>query len=221
MIAFHSEAAQFDQFARPAPSEVARLAQETGRAIDGIDQPADLLADALDSQLSAYQGPIPQSRDMLRLFVVRQFRSVASVTAVSAMIQEFVDNDEQSHLAKALRRMLIVIRTQARPALTCDALAVAMGIHLGEGRTLEEIAKAHGVTKQALSKRAVKICDELGLRPSVLMRTEDSRESYRIKQRQRHAAARAAGLGGAPISALKQKLAAARHHCTRQELRHA
>lgn len=221
MIAFQSESSALDCYDRPGSSAVARLRGETSASLNAIDQPADLLAEALSSQLAAYSGPMPQSRDELRTFVVRQFRGVASVTAVSAMIQEFIENDEQSHLAKAIRRMLVVIRMQARPALTCDALAVAMGIHLGEGRTLEEIARAHGVTKQALSKRAVKICEDLGLRPSVLMRTENSRESYRLKQRQRHAAARAAGAGGEPIDALKRKLAAARQHVSGRELRSA
>lgn len=206
-------------FDRPGNREVARLKQETTRGIEAIDSPADLLADALSQQLAAYSGPMPSDRDSLRIFVIRQFRSAAGPTAVSAMIENFVAADEGIHIAHAVRRMLVLIRSQKRPALTCDAIAIAMGIHIGEGRSLEEIASAYGITKQALSKRAIRICNELGLPPSVLMRSEESRESYRRKQNQRHTAAREAGLGIGSIATLKQKLAAAREHVTGAQLK--
>lgn len=206
-------------FDRPGSDQVARLKEDTHRTIEAIDSPADLLAEELNKQLSGYQGPVPRDKESLRHFVVCQFRSAAGPTAVSAMLEAFIAHDEGIHVAHAVRRMLVIIRSQARPALTCDAIAIAMGIHIGEGRSLEEIAKAHGITKQALSKRAIRICNELGLPPSVLMRSEESRESYRQKQKQRHSAARDAGLGLGTIASLKAKLAAAREHVSGSQLR--
>lgn len=199
-------------FERPGAKEVSRLNDQTTRTIEGLDSPADLLAEALHHQLGRYEGPMPKHRDELRTFVVCQFRSAAGPTAVSAMLEAFIAHDEGIHIAHAVRRMLVLIRSQARPALTCDAIAIAMGIHIGEGRSLDEIARDHHITKQALSKRAIRICAELDIPPSVLMRSTESRESYRTKQKQRHAAARAAGRGEGTIESLRQKLAAARQH---------
>jgi hypothetical protein len=204
---------------RPGNSEVARLREETDRNVEAMDSPADLLADALHRQVEGYAGEMPRDRAALKHFVVAQFRSAAGPTAVSAMLEAWVAYDESVHIAKAVRRMLVLIRSQARPALTCDAIAIAMGIHIGEGRSLDEIASAHKITKQALSKRAIRICTELGLSPSVLMRSTESRESYRVKQRQRHAAARDAGMGMGSIASLKQKLEAARQHVTGRALK--
>lgn len=206
-------------FERPGTGEVSRLRQETSRTIDALDSPADLLADALHDQVSGYAGPMPSTRECLRTFVVAQFRCAAGPTAVSAMLEAFVANDEGIHIANAVRRMLVLIRSQARPALTCDAIAIAMGIHIGEGRSLEKIAAAHRITKQALSKRAIRICSELGIPPSVLMRSTESRESYRVKQKQRHAAARDAGNINGSFESLKKKLAASREHVSGSTLK--
>ncbi len=216
-----NDSEQRSVFDRPGAKEVARLRDATINEINGIDTPADQIADAMHAEVRRHAGPLPQDRETLGRFVVSLFHSAAGPTAVSAMIENYIAMDEGVHIANAVRRMLVIIRSQARPALTCDAIAIAMGIHIGEGRSLEEIAQAHGITKQALSKRAIRICDELGLPPSVLMRSEESRESYRVKQTQRHAAAKAAGLGLGTIANLKAKLAQARVHVTGHQLKQA
>lgn len=213
---FPDELSSYD---RPAPKEVARLREATDSTIEALDQPADLLADMLDRQLSDFSGSLPTTKEGLRMFVIQQFRGIATVTAVSAMIDRFVDSEVRGQLADFGRRMLVVIRTQSRPALACDCLAAAFGMHISEGRTMEELASPHGVTKQAFSKRTVRLCRELGVEPSVLMRSEDSRESYRLKQLQKHAVARAAGTGSVNTKTLREKLALCRKHMTGRELR--
>jgi len=218
-ITVFGDEAQRSVFDRPGSREVARLNEETIQGIEAIDSPADLLADAMHAQVASFDGEIPKTKEGLARFVVSIWRSAAGPTAVSAMLQNFIAVDEGIHIANAVRRMLVIIRSQAKPGLTCDAIAIAMGIHIGEGRSLEEIAKSHGITKQALSKRAIRICNELGLPPSVLMRSEESRESYRRKQCQRHDAARQAGLGIGSIETLKAKLSAARQHVNGKQLK--
>lgn len=200
---------------RPGTSEVARRLDDTIATIESIDSPADMLAEELNKQVSKYDGPMPKNRHELCHFVVAQFRSAAGPTAVSAMLEAFVAHDEGMHIAHAVRKMLILIQGQARPGLTCEAIGIAMGNHIVEERSLEKIAKKHHITKQALSKRAIRICMELGIPPSPYMRSVASRESYRIKQKQRHAAARAAGmgdLGNESIESIIGKLRGARKH---------
>lgn len=221
MIAFtpHIEAEIQSVYERPGSREVDRAKEETTHRLELLDSPGDLLAEALNCQLSSYRGSLPQSHDELRRFVMNQFHSAAGPTAVSAMIEHFIAEDVTVQTANVVRRMLVLIRSQAKPALTCDALAVALGFHIGEARSFEEIADAHGVTKQALSKRAIRFCTMLGIKPSPLMRSEESRESYRSKQLERHSAARAAGMGTDSLSALKKRLAAARSRKTAEQLR--
>lgn len=215
----HSEDRPFSVFERPGSAEVLRLAESTNRTIEAIDSPADFIADALHQQLDGYSGPIPQSHAGLRNFVISQFRNAAGPTAVSAMLEGYIEREEIVHIATAIKRMLITIRNQSRPALACDAISIAMGFHIGEGKSIEQVAKKHGVTKQALSKRAIRLCTELGLDPSVLMRSIESRESYRIKQKGRHAAARHAGLGDRPVEEMRAALLATRQHVNAKQLR--
>lgn len=219
MIALKSELERESVYDRPGADEVARLRDQTHRELESMDSPADILAEILARQLANYRGPMPSTGEELRAFVVAQFRSAAGPTAVSAMLEQFVEEDHVTRSANTIRRMLVLVRSQVRPALTCDAIAIAMGIHIGEGRSLDEIAEAHGITKQALSKRTIRVCEELGLPPSVLMRPESARESYRLKQTQRHSAARAAGMGSGSMEELKAKLTAARQRVNGAALR--
>lgn len=221
MIAFSQEPELPSIYDRPASREVARLRDATTDTLESLDQPADFLAEALDQQLKAYEGPMPKSATELRMFVLSQFRQSASVSAVSSMLEAFIERDEQSHMAVVVRRMLVVIQCQSRPELACDALAFALGIHIGEGRTCQEIAARHGVTKQAFSKRAIRIARELGLDPSILMRSEDSRRSYQLKQLQRHEAVRCAVMGKGTLKAIRERLIEARRHVSGQQLRTA
>lgn len=208
-----------DKFERPGSHEVARLRTHTSQQLEALDSPSDLIAEALSGQLQSYKGPLPRDHDVLRRFCVEQFRSSLAPKAVSAMLDSYVDQEQSTHIYDAIRRFLILIRSQAKPAMTCDAIAIAMGIHLTEARTINEIARAHKTTKQAMSKRAIRVCEKLGLKPSVLMRSESSRESYRIKQTQRHRAARDAAMGNGSIASLREKLAASRQHVTGETLR--
>ncbi len=221
MIALKSEFAEktVNLYDRPGDHEVARLKEATDRTIEALDTPADMLAEALNAQLAQYKGPLPMDRESLRIFILEQFHSAAGPTAISAMLAAYHEEDFVTRSSNLLRRVLVLIGSQRNPALTCQAISIATGTYLGEGKSLEEIAKMHGITKQALSKRTIRICQELDLPPSRLMRSKESRESYRLKQRQRHAAARDAGLGNGSISSLKANLASARERVNGFKLR--
>lgn len=54
----------------------------------------------------------------------------------------------------------------------------AAGLNNG-GDSMAEIARRHGVTRAAVSKRCVELTELLGLRPSRAMRSLTARESYR------------------------------------------
>lgn len=79
----------------------------------------------------------------------------------------------------ALRRMLgeIICRDNAR--LTAECFAIAAGLTFSGGDSMMEIARRHGVTRAAVSKRCVELTELLGLRPSRAMRSLTARQAYR------------------------------------------
>lgn len=79
----------------------------------------------------------------------------------------------------ALRRMLgeIICRDNAR--LTAECFAIASGLTFSGGDSMLDIARRHGVTRAAVSKRCVELTELLGLRPSRAMRSLTARQAYR------------------------------------------
>ena len=83
---------------------------------------------------------------------------------------------------EAFRRMFGEIITQPNPQLNLECLALATGIaFMGDSET--EIARRHGVTRSAVSKRCVELTERLGLPPSRAMRRLTARAAYARTQR--------------------------------------
>ncbi len=88
----------------------------------------------------------------------------------------------------AVRRLVGEVLSQADRSLAVECLALSSGMsYLGD--SMSEVARRHGVTRAAVSKRCVELTDKLGLPPSRAMRSRAARESYRQTQlriRNRH-----------------------------------
>lgn len=80
-----------------------------------------------------------------------------------------------------LRRVLGELMAQNNIRLTLECLALVTGLSY-EGNSMTDIAKRHGVTRAAVSKRCVEISDALGLPPSRAMRTLTARREYERRQ---------------------------------------
>ena len=77
-----------------------------------------------------------------------------------------------------MRRVLAEILCHANARLTAECLALVSGFsYTGSSET--DIAKRHGVTRAAVSKRCVELTELLDLRPSRAMRSLTARQSYR------------------------------------------
>lgn len=74
-----------------------------------------------------------------------------------------------------LRRLVGLILADPFPALGIECLALVTSIGY-EGASMDEIARRHGLTRAAVSKRCVELCDALGLKPARAMRQEGNRE---------------------------------------------
>lgn len=81
----------------------------------------------------------------------------------------------------ALRRMLGELLNQKNAKLTLECFAVVSGASfLGDSMT--DIARRHGITRAAVSKRCVDIATQLNLPPSRSMRAKTARDIYRSAQ---------------------------------------
>jgi hypothetical protein len=78
----------------------------------------------------------------------------------------------------ALRRVLGEVLGHGNARLTVECLALVSGLAY-TGASMSDIAKRHGVTRAAVSKRCVELTDILGLRPSRAMRSLTARQRYR------------------------------------------
>ncbi len=100
----------------------------------------------------------------------------------AAAPRSIVQNDPEA-LWSALRRVVGEILGQGNVPLTLECLALVTGISYG-GDSMTSIARRHGVTRAAVSKRCVAVCDALGLPPSRAMRQLTTRRVYgRTQQR--------------------------------------
>ena len=92
--------------------------------------------------------------------------------------------DIDERIMDVLRRLLGEVLTQKNSRLTLECLAVACGLTTLQGESMTRIAKRHGVSRAAVSKRCVDITQKLNLPPSRSMRSPKARKVYRNVQKQ-------------------------------------
>ena len=110
-------------------------------------------------------------------------------------IAALVDREEEDHellgtnnhdAIDVLRHFVADLISEGNTRLTVECLAVALGLSAYNGESMTSIAKRHGVTRAAVSKRCVDITTQLNLPPSRAMRSEKARNTYRNSQLKRN-----------------------------------
>ena len=92
-----------------------------------------------------------------------------------------------SHDAIEVLRLFVAdLIAEGNTRLTVECLAVALGLSAYNGESMTDIAKRHGITRAAVSKRCVDITVRLNLPPSRAMRSEMARKIYRHAQLKRN-----------------------------------
>ena len=77
-----------------------------------------------------------------------------------------------------VRRLVGLLLADTHPALGVECLALVTGIGY-DGASMAEIARRHKVTRAAVSKRCVELCESFGIRPTRAMRPETNHERCR------------------------------------------
>jgi hypothetical protein len=115
---------------------------------------------------------------------------LASHTPDIAALVDHEDPDAQSppmrDATEILRHLVADLISEGNARLTLECLAVALGLSAYNGESMTDIAKRHGITRAAVSKRCVDITERLNLPPSRAMRSEMARKIYRKSQLRRH-----------------------------------
>ena len=88
-------------------------------------------------------------------------------------------------LQSAIRNRQFAIRSPASPVsilprirITAECIALVSGL-IYSGDSMTAIAKRHGISRAAVSKRCVELTELLNLRPSRAMRSLTARKTYR------------------------------------------
>jgi hypothetical protein len=92
---------------------------------------------------------------------------------------------DEEFLWSALRRLLALIQSQDNVRLSMDCFSLVTGMQY-DGESMADIARRHGVTRAAVSKRCVELTDSLGLKPSLGMRKLTTRVRYGHRARNCH-----------------------------------
>jgi hypothetical protein len=108
---------------------------------------------------------------------------------IAALVDHEGDQSETPHARDAIEVLRVFVAdliAAGNTRLTVECLAVALGLSAYNGESMTTIAKRHGVTRAAVSKRCVDITTQLNLPPSRAMRSEKARKTYRNSQLKRH-----------------------------------
>jgi hypothetical protein len=104
----------------------------------------------------------------------------------AADVEETAAETQVHDVADVLRHFVADLISEGNTRLTVECLAVALGLCAYNGESMTSIAKRHGVTRAAVSKRCVDITQQLNLPPSRAMRSEMARKIYRNSQLKRN-----------------------------------
>lgn len=116
--------------------------------------------------------------------------SRASHTPDIAALVDHEDEALETHsmgsATEILRRLVADIVAEDNTRLTIDCLSIALGLRVYAGDSMTTIAKRHGISRAAVSKRCVDIIERLKLPPSRAMRSEQARKIYQRSQLKRY-----------------------------------
>ena len=170
------------QWAEGLTPEQRRMAEEQGLLKPMLDRAGSTMRDenASDSSSSRCCGAAVGGSDTLEAVL-------ADYPHLEAAIEERARKmNAGGKSCDVLASFCARMRGCANPALVFDAVCYGTGVLAIEGQSATELAKKHGVTKQAFSKIAVEWCEKFGLPPARSMKSKPARKAYRERARAIH-----------------------------------
>jgi hypothetical protein len=88
------------------------------------------------------------------------------------------DQEDEAASLVVVRRLVGFMLADTHPALGAECMALVTGIGY-QGCSMADIARRHHVTRAAVSKRCVELCEAFGIPPVRAMRSEINRRHCR------------------------------------------
>lgn len=168
-LAFYKSAEYLDWVASLSPAERRRL-EADGLLKPMIDRSGSTLRDedASESNVAAETPDFAATIDN---------EPAPAATTTESLDEKVMD---------VLRILLGEVLSQGNTRLTLECLSLACGFTTLQGESMTSLAKRHGVSRAAVSKRCVDITEKLNLPPSRSMRSKKARKIYRKAQMKAH-----------------------------------
>jgi hypothetical protein len=168
------EADSADYLIRQSREEI-EYAREYEKWIQSLppEERRELAAQGLDSpELPKRSAGIGLSRDAAE-------QSAAScLDEIAAPDPDEGISEADLRVCEALQKLIAELIVDRNPALAIECLALTTGIAY-EGNSMIAIAKRHGLTRAAVSKRCIELSERIGVKNPRPMKTERAREIYR------------------------------------------
>lgn len=105
--------------------------------------------------------------------------------SVREVVGELIEAEANERVNEAIAGVISYIVDAQKPRLVAEHLAWISGMRLREGRSGTELARKHGISKEAFSQGAIKLAQALGLKPARAMRSEMSKALIRSRHYKR------------------------------------
>lgn len=83
---------------------------------------------------------------------------------------------------EVIRKFLHELARQRNPSLTIECYMLVTGVAYS-GDSMTDIARRHGLTRAAVSKRCIELSDMLGIHASRAMKSEEARKAYSLARK--------------------------------------
>jgi hypothetical protein len=153
------------RYAKEYQAWIASLSPEERRKVAsmGIDKP----------DLARSSNGVGLSRDAAESYSAKCYDDEPEQDAAES--ESTTINSDQ--IWDIMRRLIGELASDKNPGLTMDCATLVAGLAY-QGNSMTDIAKRHGITRAAVSKRCIEMTDALKIKPYRAMRSGHARKAY-------------------------------------------
>ncbi len=168
------------------------------RTHDAADDPAasfwpeieDTIEDCIFQATSQFTGVFPTTKSELNQLVSSILaNAIAEAVGTGVGIKDIVDQyciEHGTNRGDTLREIIAEIVNSERPVYFADVIAYSIGLKARQGISGAQIAKKHGVGRQAFSKQCLEFIRKFKLPVSAGMKSKLAEEVYSLTNRKNH-----------------------------------
>ncbi|MEY5013327.1 MAG: hypothetical protein RLZ22_533 [Verrucomicrobiota bacterium] len=162
---YNQRQAQADQeYAREYASWLDSMTQEEREQLEALG-----LGEA---EMPRRSGNVGLSRDAAK------HNSAACLDEIAQPDPDETISEADLRTCEVIQKLLAELLADKNPALAVECLALVSGVAYS-GNSMVSLARRHGLTRAAVSKRCIELAERIGVKNPRPMKTEHAREIYR------------------------------------------